>query len=99
MKINEKIKLFFTNKNMSNTEIGLLYGVTSATIGHYLNGKREIPSDFIVWLKITYPNIDLNILFNDDDITEISVVQLEDNTAKKREILLDIEGILNKYLQ
>lgn len=99
MKINEKIKLFFNNKRMSNTEIGQLYGCTSATVGNYLNGNREIPSDFIVWLKITYPDIDLNILFKDDEITEISVIKLEDNTAKKREILLDIEGILNKYLQ
>ncbi len=99
MKINEKIKLFFTNKKMSNTEIGQLYGCTSATVGNYLNGNREIPSDFIVWLKITYPDIDLNILFKDDEITEISVVKLEDNIAKKREMLLDIEGILNKYLQ
>ncbi|MCX8533058.1 hypothetical protein [Chryseobacterium luquanense] len=84
---------------MSNIEIGQLYGCTSATVGNYLNGNREIPSDFIVWLKITYPDIDLNILFKDDEITEISVVKLVDNTANKREMLKDIEGILNKYLQ
>lgn len=98
MKVNEKIKLFFEKEKISNIKIGELYGCTSATVGNYLNGNRDIPSDFIIWLKKNYPQIDLNILFKEDNITEISVVVLKDNTEKKREILKEMDQILKKYL-
>jgi len=98
MRINEKIKIFFHQEGKSNTEISGLYGATSATIGNYLNGRREIPVDFVVWLKKTYPDIDLNILFKDDEITNIKVVDLEKTEELKREIAREIEVVLSKYL-
>ncbi len=98
MKINEKIKVFFNKTGQSNIEIGELYGSTSATIGNYLNGKREIPVDFIVWLKKYCPEIDLNILFSDDEVTEICIAKINDSPEKKKEILKEIESVLKKYI-
>ena len=97
MKINEKIKFFFTAKGLTNTEIGDLYGSTSATIGNYFNGKRDIPIDFILWLKNEYPEMDLNILFKDDENTEICVVKVSDTADIKNEILKEMETVLKKY--
>ncbi|MBO6184237.1 MAG: hypothetical protein J6O88_06010 [Chryseobacterium sp.] len=98
MKINEKIKMFFIDKQKSNKEIGDLYGTSPQTVGNYLNGNRDIPTDFIVWLKKMYPEIDLNKLFTKDDITEIIVVDLKNNAERKREILREVDQILKKYL-
>lgn len=102
MKISlEKFKEFFETQEWSHTEIGASYGASQQTITNYLNGKRKIPLDFILWMKEKFPNLDLNSIFDGQVIKMVSEERMTyANEAKKdREtILAEIGGILDKYL-
>ena len=96
MEISEKIKLFFETNRFSNSEIGEEYGATKQTIGNYTSGRREIPIDFLVWLKKKFPEIDYNKLFSEDDSKEII---FSEGSASKDIILKEIEQVLTKHLK
>lgn len=98
MSIRDKIKEFFLQLDKTHTEIGFLYGVSQQTITNYLNGKREIPLTFILWLKQTYPEIDLNSLFSEEYksiVSESKVKYARKNS--KEEALKEIGEIMDKY--
>ncbi|KFF26896.1 helix-turn-helix domain-containing protein [Chryseobacterium vrystaatense] len=96
MEISEKIKLFFETNRLSNSEIGEEYGATKQSIGNYINGRREIPIDFLVWLKKKFPEIDYNKLFSEDNSNEII---FNENNPSKELILKEIDSILSKYIK
>jgi transcriptional regulator with XRE-family HTH domain len=96
MTVSEKIKFFFLGKKITFEEIGNLFGTSGQTIGNYVNGRREIPTDFFLWLKANYPEIDFNKLFSGSDSGNITIDGKPINT---QQILLDIEKILNNHLK
>ncbi|AZA93013.1 Uncharacterised protein [Chryseobacterium nakagawai] len=97
MTISEKIKLFFIQKKVTYDEIGKLYGSSGQTVGNYVNGRREIPTDFLFWLKKNYPEIDFNKLFEENDSHHI--VTDKNNIANKDEIKKEIDKILDQFLK
>ncbi len=98
MNIKDKLKDFFIKLNITHTEIGAAYGVSQQTITNYMNGKREIPLVFIVWLKKTYPYIDLNSLLSDSHKTIVSEPHKGyGNENLKTEALKEIGEIMDKY--
>lgn len=100
MNINEKLKYFFLQKKMSQGQIAEDFGgVTSQSIGLYLNGKRDIPTDFIIWLKKKFPDIDLNKLFINDENSNIYFEKEEKIENKKEKILAEFTNLLNKHLK
>ncbi len=98
MSIKNKLKLFLSKNHLTYTEVAFMYGVSQQTITNYMNGKREIPLAFIIWLKKTYPDINLNSLFSDD--YELMVSEPRENYGNeksKAEALKEIGEIMDKY--
>ena len=98
MNIKSKLKSFFSENNLTYTEVAFLYGVSQQSITNYLNGKREIPLTFIIWLKKTYPDINLNSLFSDE--YELMVSEPKEkygSVQSKVAALKEIGEIMDKY--
>ncbi len=96
MTINEKIKFFFIGKKITYEEIGNLYGASGQTIGNYVNGRREIPTEFYVWLKEHFPEIDFNKLFTVSD--SINITMDSEKKLSKQQILNEIEKVLSQFI-
>lgn len=98
MKISEKIKAFFEEKGWSHTEIGAKFGVSQQTITNYLNEKRAIPLDFLVWMKEEFPEIDTNSIISKNEKYIVAESQAMYNRKENREeILNEIGRVLDKF--
>lgn len=97
MTVSEKIKTFFLRKKITYEEISNLYGTSAQTVGNYVNGRREIPTEFYLWLKANYPEIDFNKLFSGADNSNITVES--GSQINKQQILTDIEKILSNHIK
>lgn len=99
MKISEKIKEFFDEKGWSHTEIGAKYGVSQQTITNYLNEKRAIPLDFLVWMKEVFPEVDINSIISKKENHIVSESKAMNKRKESREeILKEFGKILDNYL-
>ena len=96
MTISEKIKMFFITKKVTHDEIAKLYGSTAQTVGNYVNGRREMPLEFLTWLKKNYPEIDFNKLFTENNSHQIT--NEPKNMEMKEEMKREIDKILDRYL-
>ena len=69
MEIRKKISLFMENEKIEVSQIAQKSGKAQPTISNYINGKREIPLSFLIWLIGEYKIIDPRKLFdNSEDI-------------------------------
>ena len=92
MEIRKKISLFMENEKIEVSQIAQKSGKAQPTISNYINGKREIPLSFLIWLIGEYKIIDPRKLFdNSEDIRyAVDKIVAEDRKeyGKKKEILI-----------
>lgn len=98
MIISDKIKRFFEEKNWSHTQIGYKYGASQQTITNYLNQKRAIPLDFIVWMKEEFPEIDINSIVSKQENHIVAETRASyERKESKEQVLQKIGKILDDY--
>lgn len=92
MEIRKKISLFMENEKIEVSQIAQKCGKAQPTISNYINGKREIPISFLIWLLDEYKIIDPRKLFdNSEDIrypVDKIVAEDREEYGKKKEILI-----------
>ena len=92
MEIRKKISLFMENEKIEVSQIAQKSGKAQPTISNYINGKREIPLSFLIWLIGEYKIIDPRKLFdNSEDIryaVDKIVAEDREEYGKKIEILI-----------
>ena len=102
MEIRKKISLFMENEKIEVSQIAQKSGKAQPTISNYINGKREIPLSFLIWLIGEYKIIDPRKLFdNSEDIryaVDKIVAEDREEYGKKKEILIKkISDILDEF--
>lgn len=102
MEIREKISLFMKNENIEVSQLAKKCGKSQPTISNYLNGKREIPLSFLIWMLTEYKIIDPRKLFSkSEDIRyEIDYMVAESREEygnKKQKLINEISKILDEF--
>lgn len=62
-----RLKLLREEKELLQSDIGKILGVTSNAIGYYENGKRDIPTEYVIKLA-EYFNVSTDYLLGKSDI-------------------------------
>lgn len=93
MKYNDKLRLFFKNKGLSQKDVSIRLGHAPAMISRFLSGESVFGPDFIISLIKEFPEIDLHYIFSEDDTTNPAQVALpfqgltNDNLDRELEII------------
>lgn len=66
MEYNDKLRLFFKTKDLSQKELSEILGHAPAMISRYLSGESKFGPEFIVSLVKAFPEVDLKEIFTDD---------------------------------
>lgn len=66
MRYNEKLRLFFKSKGLSQKEVGERLGHAPAMISRFWSGESSFGPDFIVSLLREFPEIDLQYIFSEE---------------------------------
>ena len=92
MEIRKKISLFMENEKIEVSQIAQKSGKAQPTISNYINGKREIPLSFLIWLIGEYKIIDPRKLFDNSEDIRYAVDKIvgedREEYGKKKEILI-----------
>ena len=103
MEIREKILYFIKNENIKREEIARKAKISVPTLSNYLNGNREIPLSFLIWLLTEYKMIDPRKLFDfkENDIrflgNNIVAEDREEFINKKDDLLNKVSKILDEF--
>lgn len=62
-----RLKILREEKELLQSDIGKILGVTSNAIGYYENGKRDIPTEYVIKLA-EYFNVSTDYLLGKSDI-------------------------------
>lgn len=67
MSYNDKLRLFFKSKGLSQKEVGKRLGHAPAMISRFFSGESNFGPDFIVSLVKEFPEIDLKYIFTEEE--------------------------------
>jgi transcriptional regulator with XRE-family HTH domain len=67
MAYNDKLRLFFKSKGLSQKEVGKRLGHAPAMISRFWSGESSFGPDFIVSLVKEFPDVDLKYIFSEDE--------------------------------
>ncbi len=67
MEYNEKLRLFFKNKGLSQKEVGKRLGHAPAMISRFWSGESSFGPEFIVSLIREFPDVDLQYIFSEEE--------------------------------
>lgn len=97
MKYNEKMRLFFKQKGLSQKEVSEILGHAPAMISRFLNGTSDFGPDFIISLVKAFPDVDLKYIFS-DEIQKPTAAQLPNVSygIKEKDIIAELELIEQK---
>ena len=93
MTYDEKLRLFFKSKGLTQKKVSEELNIAPAMISRYINGVSVFPADFLTALVKHYPDIDLQYIFSDDEIVE------KDSMDKNKVVTNLSESDLVKELQ
>jgi transcriptional regulator with XRE-family HTH domain len=104
MEYNDKLRLFFKNKGLSQKEVGKRLGHAPAMISRFWSGESSFGPEFVVALVREFPDIDLQYIFSEEE-TIYSVQEgkpfyglNKDNVDKEMEIIEEKVANVRKYL-
>lgn len=86
MKYDEKLRLFFKNKGLTQKKVSEELNIAPAMISRYINGVSVFPAEFLTALVKHYPEIDLQYIFTEDDAQKTKL-------ASEPTALYDLEEI------
>lgn len=97
MEYNEKIRMFFKQKGLSQKEVSEILGHAPAMISRFLNGTSDFGPDFIISLVKAFPDVDLKYIFSDDVANSSTVQEPSVNYGiKEKDIIGELELIEQK---
>lgn len=97
MEYNEKMRMFFKSKGLSQKEVSDLVGTAPAMISRFLNGTSDFGPDFIISLVKVFPDIDLQYIFSKDQTQPIAVQEPKvDYGTEDDDIIRELELIEKK---
>jgi transcriptional regulator with XRE-family HTH domain len=67
MNYDEKLRIFFKNKGLTQKKVSEEIGIAPAMISRYINGVSVFPADFLISLVKHYPDIDLQYIFTEEE--------------------------------
>lgn len=67
MTYNEKLRLFFKKKGLSQKQVGERLGHAPAMISRYWSGESSFGPEFIVSLVKEFPDVDLKDIFSENE--------------------------------
>ena len=103
MEIREKIFYFLQNENIKREDFAKKAKISVSTLSNYINGKREIPISFLMWLLKEYKIIDVRKLFdiNETDIRHsVNQIVAEDRAEygiKKDLLIKEVSKLLDEF--
>jgi len=71
MAYNDKLRLFFKNKGLSQKEVGKRLGHAPAMISRFWSGESSFGPEFVVALVREFPEIDLQSIFSEDESSNL----------------------------
>lgn len=104
MKYNDKLRLFFKTKGLSQKEVAKRLGHAPAMISRFWSGESSFGPEFVVALVREFPDIDLQYIFSQNETTNLvqegkPIYGLnEDNIDKELEIIEQKVANVRKYL-
>lgn len=93
---NERLRLFFSRKDLKQKEIANILGYSQNMISRYLDGSAKFNADFIKALVQHFPEIDLQYIFSNENTSTDPDEKKDRNKNYKDIILTDIEIIEKK---
>lgn len=75
-----RIKILRDERFMSQSELGAILGVTSQAIGLYENGKRDIPTEYVIKLA-NYFNVTVDYLLGNSDFRSTLTIGNKDESS------------------
>lgn len=97
MKYNDKLRLFFKSKDLSQTKSAEIMGVSPAMMGRYLKGSDNFSPEFICTLVKEFPDIDLRYIFSEEEENLQMVSEpCEDYNIKEEDIVNELKVIEQK---
>lgn len=97
MEYNEKMRMFFKSKGLSQKEVSDTLGHAPAMISRFLNGTSDFGPAFIVSLVRAFPDIDLQYIFSDDAVNSSTVQEpIVNYGIKEKDIVEELELIEQK---
>jgi transcriptional regulator with XRE-family HTH domain len=102
MGIGRKLKVFFKENNLKQTQVAAEIKESPIQLNLVLNDKRTPSFEMLVKLIDTYKNLNVTSLFRDEDVSKITVSEPDiayNNDSKVQEHLTNIEEELRKLKQ
>jgi transcriptional regulator with XRE-family HTH domain len=96
MKYNEKLRLFFKKKGLSQKEVAEILGHAPAMISRFLSGESNFGPDFIISLVKAFPEIDLKYIFQEEEEGNMISEPVEYYGIKEQDIVKELELIEEK---
>lgn len=103
MQYNDKLRLFFKNKELSQKEVAERLGYAPAMISRFLRGESSFGPDFIVTLIKEFPDVNLQYIFSEDNKNIISESKPfyglnEENLVEELKIIEEKVAKVREYL-
>ena len=95
---NEKLRMFFKSKGLSQKDAAQKLGVSQSSFGKYLNGTDNFKPEFLSTIIREFPTIDLKYIFS-KEIENNSEASSESKTNygfSEKDLLVELEIIEDK---
>ena len=97
MEYNEKLRLYFKKRGVSQKEAAERLGHAPAMISRFLSGVSVLDANFIVALIREFPDVDLKYIFSEETTSSSMVLEpSEDYGIKEEDIIGELEIIEQK---
>lgn len=92
MTYNEKLRLFFKSIGLSQKEVSERLLVSPSMLSRYFKGSDNFSSEFVFKLVKEFPEIDLQYIFSDDNLSGIT----KDDQVIQLDVMKELELIEKK---
>lgn len=95
---NEKLRMFFKDKGLSQKAAAQKLGVSQSSFGKYLNGTDNFKPEFLSTIIREFPSIDLKYIFSkeDENNSDASSELKSVYGFSEKEVLVELEIIEDK---
>ena len=97
MEYNEKLRLYFKKRGVSQKEAAERLGHAPAMMSRFLSGVSVLDANFIVALVKEFPDVDLKYIFSDNEVISSTAQEPTVNYGiKEKDIVGELELIEQK---
>ncbi len=94
---NEKLRMFFKSKGLSQKDAAQKLGVSQSSFGKYLNGTDNFKPEFLSTILREFPSIDLKYIFSKENESNSDASELKTSYGfSEKDVLVELEIIEDK---